>query len=216
MYKKRGGFTLTEILIVVGIVSFLAVVSLVYLRSQIYKARDAKRKADMHLIQNAVEEYEKDHDCYPPANLVVCKPEGDGLKPYLSKIPCDPISGESYPYEPGGPASCFNWYRMYALLDTGEFTVVGPGGANYDYYVSSPNAPTPVPAVAATPTPDSTPTPTPDSTPTPTPEGGGPYWGCFNGSCNPISEPYCSPKFEVSGCYGACTDEFGNPINNCE
>ena len=55
MDKKNGGFTLTEILVVVGIIAFLAVISLVYLRNQVYKARDAKRKADMHLIQTAVE-----------------------------------------------------------------------------------------------------------------------------------------------------------------
>ena len=208
MDKKRGGFTLTEVLIVVGIVSFLAVVSLVYLRSQIYKARDAKRKADIHLIQNAVEEYEKDHDCYPPASLVVCKPVGDGLKPYLSKILCDPVSGDSYLYEPGDPVDCPKWYRMYALLDTGEFTVVGPGGVKYDYYVSSPNAPTPVPVIA--------PTSTPRPTSTPKPEWGGPYWGCLNGECEGVpGPPYCSPKFGSSTCYGQCVNWLGEPINEC-
>lgn len=215
MDKKRGGFTLTEVLIVVGIIAFLAVIFLVYLRTQVFKARDAKRKADMHLIQNAVEEYEKDHDCYPPVSLVVCKPS-DGLKPYLNKIPCDPISGKSYLYEPGGPTYCFNWYRMYAMLDNGAVTVKGPGGVKYDYYVSSPNAPTPVPIVS-TPTPSSASTPTPSSTPTPIP-GGGPWFGCFSGSCEPIfGPPYCSPKFEYNpSCYGECTDEFGQPKSECE
>ena len=197
----------------VGIIMILAVITLGYFRAQVFKARDAKRKADMHLIQNAVEEYEKDNDCYPPEANVKCDTVtfsviGDGLRPYLSKIPCDPISGESYPYEPGGPVSCPNWYRMYALLDNGGFTVEGPGGVNnYDYYVSSPNAPTPVPVATSTPTPISSPT----STPVP-----GSYWGCFSGSCNLIfGPPYCSPKFGASGCYGQCTNWLGQPINDC-
>ncbi len=208
MDKKNGGFTLTELLVVVGMIAFLAVLILIYLRNQVYKARDAKRKADMHLIQTAVEEYEKDRDCYPPENNVKCSP-GNGLNPYLSKIPCDPISGKSYPYEPGGPTSCYNWYRMYALLDNEEAAIAGPGGVNYDYYVSSPNAPTPVPAVA--------PTPTPGSIPTPTPGGNGQYWGCFSGSCLLLSgPPYCSPKFGSGTCYWQCKNLLGEPINECQ
>lgn len=210
MDKKNGGFTLTEVLVVVGIVVFLAVISLIYLRNQVYKARDAKRKADMHLIQVAVEEYEKDHDCYPPegnlkCDTIVFSVIGDGLTPYLSKIPCDPISGESYPYEPGGPTSCWSWYRMYALLDNEEVTIAGPGGVNYDYYVSSPNAPTPPPATIATPTPGPTSTPETES-----------YWGCFDGACLPIFAPYCLPKFPASHCSWQCTDLHGNPINECQ
>lgn len=211
MNKKSRGFTLIELLAVVAILAFLLVLGFWAYSIQLAKARDAKRKADMHLIQNAVEEYEKDHDCYPPeANVkcdtVVFSEIGDGLTPYLRKIPCDILSGESYPYEPGGPVSCSNWYRMYALLETGEFTVVGPGGVNYDYYVSSPNAPTPVPVA--------TPTSAPGPTSSPPP---GPYWGCFNGSCNPASgPPYCSPKFGSGTCYGQCKNWKGESINDCK
>lgn len=211
----------------VGIIAILAIMILIYLRTQVYKARDAKRKADMHLIKNAVEEYEKDHDCYPPeANLkcdtVTFSVIGDGLSPYLSKIPCDPISGQSYLYEPGGPTNCFNWYRLYALLDNGEVTVLAPGGVGYDYYVSSPNAPTPVPVIVSTPTPRPTFTPTPTLTPTPSPSPipspeTGPFWGCFNGNCLFLSgPPYCNPKFGSGTCYGLCRETItGDPINEC-
>lgn len=203
----------------VGIIAFLAIMILIYLRTQVYKARDAKRKADMHLIKNAVEEYEKDHDCYPPEANVKCDTVtfslvGDGLSPYLNKIPCDPISGQSYLYEPGGPTSCFNWYRLYTPLDNSAVTVLGPGGAGYDYYVSSPNAPTPVPVIVFTPTP--TPISTPSSSPIPTPETG-PFWGCKSGECKSISgPPYCNPKFGSETCYGLCMDATtGDPINEC-
>lgn len=216
MDNNKRGFTLVEVLIVVGIVSFLAVITLAYFRNQIFKARDAKRKADMHLIQEAVEEYEKDNDCYPDASLVVCEPTDIGLRPYLNKIPCDPVSGDSYLYEPGGPTSCSKWYRMYAFLENQGVSVLGPGGVAYDYYVSSPNAPTPQPTSAPVSTPTSAPTLAPTSTPTPT-SGNGPFWGCRNGECIPVSgPPYCSPKFGSSTCYWQCREAItGDPINEC-
>lgn len=210
MNRRVFGFTLTEVLIVVGIVAFLAVMILAYFRNQIFKARDAKRKADMHLIQEAVEEYEKDNDCYPDASLVICKPTGDGLRPYLAKIPCDPVSGDSYLYEPGGPTNCSKWYRMYAFLENQGVLVLGPEGVAYDYYVSSPNAPTPQPISTSAPT------------SSPAPSGpAGQYYACKSGVCVPISwnyitnQPECDPNwFLVPNCFGDCGTP-SNPLREC-
>src|SRR5690242_15379639 len=99
MVKKYSrGFTLTELIIVVSIIGFLAVLSLIYLRTQTFKGTDAKRKSDIKNIQVAIEEYEKDNDCYPLPQVVTCEP-GTGLSPYMSKIPCDPTTKASYYYE---------------------------------------------------------------------------------------------------------------------
>lgn len=158
-----------------------------YFRSQIYKAKDAKRKADINRIQQAVEEYEKDHDCYPPPELLVCDP-GFGLKPYLNKIPCDPVTGESYPYEVDNDV-CASWYRSFSDLYIGG-SPVGPDGA-YKYSATSPNAPN------ASLYPSD-------------------FYGCKNGSCSPIywdvSIPglECSPNWGRSDCYSNCPNDGGS------
>lgn len=149
MYSKsaRSGFTLVEVLIVVSIVAFLAGMSIYLLSSQIFKGNDAKRKSDINRIQIAIEEYEKDNDCYPTAQTVSCTPD-TGLRPYLDKTPCDPKTKSSYYYENDG-SICPRWYKLYANLENEKDAYItqlgctegcGPGAA-YNYYVASPNAP---------------------------------------------------------------------------
>jgi len=194
--KKLAGMTLVELLVIVGIIMFLLFLILMYFRSQIFKGNDGRRKGDLHKIQVAVEEYEKDHDCYPPPELVVCDP-GIGLKPYISKIPCDPASNVSYPYEiPEDQIICPSWYRMYALLenenDSDVVAGIGPAG-EYNYYVSSPNAPKVVLPLSG-------------------------YYGCRGGICVPIQwdpqrpGPECDPNYLSDTCYGLC----GPPEKQCQ
>jgi len=65
-YKKQNGFTLIEILITIIIIGILAaIVSAPMLRNARAKANDAKRKAHLHEIQNALENYHSDHNLYP-------------------------------------------------------------------------------------------------------------------------------------------------------
>ncbi|KKR85118.1 MAG: Type II secretion system protein G [Candidatus Woesebacteria bacterium GW2011_GWB1_41_10] len=197
---RNPGFTLVELVIVVSIISFLVLMGMALLRLQVFKGNDARRKSDIKKIQVAIEEYEKDNDCYPPSEIVVCEP-GDSLRPYIDKIPCDPVSRESYYYEPKSGA-CPNWYILYSKLENEKDGDViyglGPGGA-YNYVAGSPNAPL--------------------STPGPTPTGGGGsesgYWGCKSGICAGIgSRTECSPNYTSSGCSGQCgTPE--NPMNEC-
>lgn len=143
----RSGFTLVEVLIVVSIVAFLAGISLYLLSSQVFKGTDAKRKSDINRIQIAIEEYEKDKDCYPTPEIVTCSPD-TGLRPYLDKIPCDPKTKSSYYFENDGNI-CPRWYRIYTKLENKQDPYItkigctngcGPNSL-YNYYVSSPNAP---------------------------------------------------------------------------
>ena len=206
----KTGMTLTEILVVVSIIAFISVLVTSYLRSQIFKGNDARRKTDLSRIGIAFEEYEKDNDCYHLPDLVVCNP-GTGLRPYLDKIPCDPINGSTYMYE-HEDSICPRWYRIYSSLenesDNDYIANIGPNSA-FSYYYSSPNAPAII-------VPESTPGPTQESEIPPTN-----YYGCFNGVCEPISwdparpGPECEPNFQNSGCYGRCIDDLGNPANSC-
>jgi len=139
----REGFTLVEVLIVISIITILVLLATSYYRGQIFKGHDAVRKGGLKELQVALEEYEKDNNCYPDTQLTTCDP-GVGLKPYTNKIPCDPQTGESYFYETDGTV-CSKWYRLYTVLVSESDTDiidpgVGPSGA-YNYYVSSPNAP---------------------------------------------------------------------------
>lgn len=55
IFSKRNGFTMLELLVAVAIVTVLASVSLVTLRSQSARARDSRRIADIEQIRTALE-----------------------------------------------------------------------------------------------------------------------------------------------------------------
>lgn len=198
--KKNRGLTLIELLIVVSIIGLLILIGFFLARNQYLKGRDARRKSDIHKIQEAVEEYEKDHDCYPQPELVICQP-GTGLIPYLAKVPCDPATGDSYYYENDNP-NCAKWYRIFIYLDNLNDRDIIPGigsGNNYNFYLASPNAPVPTQGFI----------PSPASTST-TLCGGYSYYGCINGECKPIAcnaqgtGPVCQPGFDNANCSGQC------------
>lgn len=189
----KSGFTLTELMVVIGIIAFLGVLIVAYLRSQAFKGNDAKRKADLNRIGIAIEEYEKDNNCYPPPNLVTCENGGTGLKPYLEKIPCDPVKKVSYAYERDTTTACSKWYILYADLDNEKdndyIPKIGPSSA-YSFYYASPNAPEVVS------------------------NGIDVFYGCFSGACQIIDGPVCTPNYGASGCYGNCGTPQ-SPQNEC-
>ena len=166
MEVKKSGFSLIEILVVVAIVSFLTVLIVPYFRSQIYRANDARRKADLKIITQAVEEYEKDFSCYPLST-------GD-LVGYLENIPRDPTFKTVYPYETDGTA-CSRWFRLFSTLqntkDPNYQTAIGPVALPkiYNFLVTSPNAPITVPTSVPTAVPTAIPTTVPTSVPTSVP-----------------------------------------------
>lgn len=194
--KRNAGLTLTELLIVIGIIGVLGILIVSFLRSQIFKANDAKRKAEIKRIGIAVEEYEKDKDCYPTSVTCVTN---DSLKPYLDVIPCDPVTKAPYYYEHDG-SSCPKWYRIYADLDNEKDSDyqagIGPD-TTYSYYQSSPNAP-------ALPS---------------DPQGGGGgeiFMGCFSGVCQQIIGTICTPNWGVGSipCSNMCGTP-SSPQNEC-
>jgi prepilin-type N-terminal cleavage/methylation domain-containing protein len=206
MKRNNRGLTFVELMIVIGIIAFLAVLISVYLRSQIYKSYDARRKAEIKRISIAVEEYEKDNNCYPLPSALSCT-IGTGLRPYLEKVPCDPMTGASYMYE-HEDSTCPRWYKIYSVLnnesDSDYVTGIGPNSA-FNYVSQSPNAPSNVSNGGG--------------------GGGGgggtapetDFYGCFSGVCTLIQwdtdrpGPSCDPNFQNSTCYGQCA----NLANEC-
>lgn len=192
--RAHRGFTLTELMIVLGLIAFLMLLVFLLTRRFLQRGNDARRKGDVKTIQVAVEEYEKDKDCYPLPQLVTCDP-GDGLLPYMNKIPCDPTTGSSYFYD-YEDASCPKWYRIYVALenelDEDASVSCGPNGA-YNYYASSPNAPACNLSESA-------------------------FFGCKAGICVPIlwdsnrPGPECDPNSRSPNCDGVC----GPPATECK
>ena len=188
-HRLEKGITLTELMIVVAIIGFLALLAFWAFRTQVFKGFDSRRKTDIYQIKVAVEEYEKDHDCYPLPQVVVCDP-GTGLRPYLDSIPCDPRTGASYYYD-HEDSTCPKWFRLYATLenlrDQDYAGAIGPNGA-YGYWSGSPNAPT-----AGY-------------------ESSSVFFGCRSGACVPIQwdptrpGPECDPNFQSANCYGQCNE----------
>mgnify|MGYP001567230050 CR=1 FL=1 len=193
--KKQSGVTLIEIIIVIMLIAILVLIAIAYFRAQAYKANDARRKADIKRIQIAVEEYEKDHECYPLPEQMVCDP-GTGLRPYLDKIPCDPITNASYYYDYQNEV-CPSWYRLFVNLefiaDDDDSGSLGPDGS-YDLCSGSANAPSCSLVESES------------------------FYGCKAGTCIPVywdssrPGPECDPNYQNSSCYGRC----GPQANECK
>lgn len=112
--KKKGGFTLIEILVVLGILAILATLVLVAVNPgrQFKMARDTKRAANVATILNAVSQNIADHGglficdgttTAIPSTMQMIKSGSDGfdLAPcvvpdYISALPYDPGVNDSY------------------------------------------------------------------------------------------------------------------------
>jgi len=110
MVRKAKGFTLIELLVVIAIIGLLASVVLVSVNRARTKARDSKRKADLHQIVIALEMYANEYGGYPSSawpNEDFKIPNSLALEPkmanYLSVFPIDPL----------GVNDCYNNAYLY-------------------------------------------------------------------------------------------------------
>lgn len=103
----QKGFTLIEVLVVIGILGILATVALVAINpaEAQKKARDTQRLKDMSTLQSIIEEYLSDN----PGSTITKKSSGTGtnkacaatgwlginLCPYVTVVPTDPASRTS-------------------------------------------------------------------------------------------------------------------------
>lgn len=107
--QKEGGFTLVELLVVIGIIAILATILLLQLGTARAKGRDAKRISDMNQIRTALELYFDDNSTYPAALTELVPATGNK---YLQKLPTDPLPGKSYTYCASGTQ-----YQVSAQLE---------------------------------------------------------------------------------------------------
>lgn len=95
--RKKNGFTLTELLVVMAILMIMITVTIGVLDpiSLLGKARDSKRKNDLNNIRTSFEAFFNDKGRYPTAGelntwnqVSNCGKALDGIKKYLKTWPC--------------------------------------------------------------------------------------------------------------------------------
>lgn len=124
------GFTLVELILVVGIIAILFTVAFMVLNplGQFQKANDSKRKSDLAQIQRALESYYQDNERYPrttgaPSYCLqhIVSPwsyycGNSNWSPYMNLVPKDPKSSNRYVYYVSSDGQS---YYIYANLERG-------------------------------------------------------------------------------------------------
>lgn len=124
--NNGAGFTLVELLVVIGIIGILLTATLLILNpfAQIQKGNDTKRKGDLSQIQKALETYYHDLGKYPQSTAdykitdTAGQPVswGGSFSPYMTVLPKDPSPGRNYVYF-STPANNPQSYYLYASLE---------------------------------------------------------------------------------------------------
>jgi prepilin-type N-terminal cleavage/methylation domain-containing protein len=141
---RRKGFTLVEILVVIGILAVLFTIILLAINipRQTMLALDLKRKSDMSQYQRAFVSYISDKHVAPAQsqwlNTVCGSVVPDMLKPYLSAIVCDPKTKLAYYYETldancqpcdGDNAGCTNFRLLTHIQNPEDKAITNVGCA---------------------------------------------------------------------------------------
>ena len=119
----RKGFTLVEILVVIGIIGLLSVFLVPNLLGARDRAKEAAVKGVMHSVQLAIEAYQMENEVYPIGTNVplesLCKNYlmGGG---YIASVPKNPFTGVVYTDADVAGKIVYNYDNA-----TGAYTLTG-------------------------------------------------------------------------------------------
>lgn len=129
MNKNQRAFTLIELLVTIAIIAILSGITIVSFSRQNAKARDARRKADLENLRQAIEMYYEDNGKYPVSDQWIENVDDGIIKDwqgnlynqlvpnYISKIPLDPKGSNT------------NTYTYYTIFDfSADRTELSAGG----------------------------------------------------------------------------------------
>ena len=189
--KKVEALSLIEMLIVVSILGVISMLIAIPISAQLQKARDARRKLDVNIVQGGLEQYYDSTNCYPERLPECGKSLILGNSDILSEVPCDPKNKSFYPYITTGE-NCSPYFKLYAKLERNDDPNIKMSGCEYgcgpncayNFGVSSPNVSLDYCEPPITPSPTEA---GPSSTPSPTP---------IQYVCAPASGPHPEGKCE--------------------
>lgn len=119
MKKKNSAYTLLEILVVISIIAILIALGAVSYTTAQQKSRDARRKSDIKIYQNAFEQFYSQNGSSYPATLA----EVDGTI-FPAGAPTDP-KGDDYSYSIN---TNVNGYCICAELENTAGNAGAPSG----------------------------------------------------------------------------------------
>ena len=92
--RRRGGFTLVELTVVMSLIVILSTIAVAGYRNAITRSREAVLKEDLFQMRDAIDQYYADKQQYPSALGALV---ADG---YLRAVPLDPFTNSADTWEP--------------------------------------------------------------------------------------------------------------------
>ncbi len=127
-FRKQGGFTLLELLIIIVIVGILGLLIIPNIIDAPKKNRDAQRKTDLRGIQKGLEDYFVANNSYPiasapaPVDVALAATLSKEPNPIIKPLPTDPNHAKTTPYT---YVSDGKTYKLEACLE-----IPGDNGTN--------------------------------------------------------------------------------------
>lgn len=123
--RTRKGFTLMELLVVIGIIAILAVFLVPNLLGAKDRAKETAVKGVMHSVQLAVEAYEMENLTYPLDNNVPLESLSKNYLMaggYMASVPKNPFTGQEYKDGDTAGKIIYNYDDA-----SGKYTIIGYG-----------------------------------------------------------------------------------------